>query len=102
MAEETVNCQMARDRIAISLCETEQGGPECRGCRAPSRRCVGCNQKKEITDQRRWLCPDCKAAQERISLHPIVRQGSRVPIERLLELEPSRLLHSFVDKEIKV
>lgn len=56
-----VSCVMAGDTIPASLCETEQGGTLCSGCRASTRRCAACNQAKGISDARRGLCGDCLA-----------------------------------------
>ncbi|MCE9586183.1 hypothetical protein K8R04_02595 [Candidatus Uhrbacteria bacterium] len=56
-----VSCVMAGDNIPASLCETEQGGTLCSGCRASTRRCTACNQANGIADARRGLCGSCLA-----------------------------------------
>lgn len=50
---------MAEGGIPVSLCYQEQGGRECHGCTATSRRCVECGQTNALAEPREGICAKC-------------------------------------------
>lgn len=52
-------CQMAMTMIPAPVCESEQGKPECSGCKAPTRRCTRCGCVRNLTDIMTGLCAEC-------------------------------------------
>lgn len=56
-----VYCQMAGAAIPGQLCDREQGDTECRGCKAPTRRCAHCKQARGIAEPREGVCASCVA-----------------------------------------
>lgn len=57
--EETVYCQIAGAAVPPEVCDKEQGGFECRGCVAPTRRCTHCKQLRSIREPKAGLCATC-------------------------------------------
>lgn len=41
-----VHCQVLKRPISVPMCNATQGQPECAGCRAPSRLCEKCQQRR--------------------------------------------------------
>lgn len=56
-----VRCRIIHDDIPTDLCSKEQSAEDCEGCRAPTRRCLGCKKVRGIADAERGLCSICAA-----------------------------------------